>query len=92
MALGFVQSKKDLPASMDLDTMARLCGRSVLRLPPEYANAPLVLPTCLRAMAHYLSQHGEWRERERGCLLASPRSSLGDASTIAALPQWLPPL
>lgn len=41
--------------------MVRLCGKSLLYLPPEYAPCALILPTCLRATAHFLTQHLETR-------------------------------
>ncbi|CAM1507828.1 Fc.00g046760.m01.CDS01 [Cosmosporella sp. VM-42] len=42
---------------IDIQTMVRLCGKSMLYLPAEHAPCALVLPTCLRATAHHLSQH-----------------------------------
>jgi hypothetical protein len=41
-----------------LQSLVRLCGKSVLHLPSEYAPGSLVLPTCFRATAHYLLQYG----------------------------------
>lgn len=35
----------------------RLSGKSVLYLPVDFAPGPLVLPTCIRATAHFLAQH-----------------------------------
>ncbi|KAK3359295.1 hypothetical protein B0T25DRAFT_532528 [Lasiosphaeria hispida] len=41
----------------DLQSLVRLCGKSMLYLPSEYAPCSLVLPTCFRATAQYLVQH-----------------------------------
>ncbi|KAK0635416.1 hypothetical protein B0T17DRAFT_550153, partial [Bombardia bombarda] len=41
----------------DLQSLVRLCGKSILYLPSEYAPGSLVLPTCFRATAQYLVQH-----------------------------------
>ncbi|KAK4179182.1 putative Rho-GTPase-activating protein [Triangularia setosa] len=41
----------------DLQSLVRLCGKSLLYLPSEYAAGSLVLPTCFRATAQYLVQH-----------------------------------
>lgn len=45
----------------DLQELVRLCGSSLLYLPTEYAAGSLAVPTCLRATAQYLVQHGESR-------------------------------
>lgn len=37
--------------------MVRICGKSTLYLPSEYAPSALILPTSIRATAHYLSQN-----------------------------------
>lgn len=37
----------------------RLCGKSFLYLPTEYTPGSLILPTCFRATAQYLVQHGQ---------------------------------
>lgn len=44
----------------DPDSLVRLCGKSTLQMSPEYASGPLVLPTCFRATAQYLIQHGKF--------------------------------
>ncbi|KAM7221728.1 RhoGAP domain containing protein [Rhypophila decipiens] len=49
--------KKDSLRGEDLQSLIRLCGKSILYLPSEYAPGSLVLPTCLRATAQYLVQH-----------------------------------
>ncbi|KAM0421553.1 hypothetical protein ACHAPT_010727 [Fusarium lateritium] len=41
--------------------MVRICGKSTLYLPPEHAPSALILPTSIRATAHYLSQHAPTR-------------------------------
>ncbi|KAK0720452.1 hypothetical protein B0H67DRAFT_485015 [Lasiosphaeris hirsuta] len=41
----------------DLQSLVRLCGKSMLYLPSEYAPCSLILPTCFRATAQYLVQH-----------------------------------
>lgn len=51
--------KKDTLKGEDLQSLVRLCGKSILYLPSEYAPGSLILPTCLRATAQYLVQHGE---------------------------------
>ena len=43
----------------DLQNLGRLCGKSLLYLPAEYAPGSLVLPTCFRATGQYLIQHGK---------------------------------
>lgn len=55
--------KKDTLKDEDLASLVRLCGKSLLYLPSEYAPGALTLPTCLRATAHYLVQHGESVEK-----------------------------
>ncbi|KAM7201735.1 RhoGAP domain containing protein [Naviculisporaceae sp. PSN 640] len=49
--------KRDTLKGEDLQSLVRLCGKSILYLPSEYAPGSLVLPTCLRATAQYLIQH-----------------------------------
>ncbi|KAH7160330.1 hypothetical protein B0J13DRAFT_433968 [Dactylonectria estremocensis] len=49
--------RRETPQSIDIQSMVRLSGKSVLYLPSEHAPSALVLPTCLRATAHYLTQH-----------------------------------
>jgi hypothetical protein len=51
--------KKDALKGKDLEELVRLCGASALYLPAEYAAATLAVPTCFRATAQYLVQHGE---------------------------------
>jgi len=51
--------KRDSLKGEDLQSLVRLCGKSILYLPSEYAPGSLVLPTCFRATAQYLVQHGE---------------------------------
>lgn len=53
-----VQTKRDSFKGESLQTLVRTCGKSVLYLPPEYATGSLMLPTCIRATAQYLVQHG----------------------------------
>lgn len=50
--------KKDRLKDKDLQELARLCGQSLLYLPTEYAAGSLSVPTCFRATAQYLIQHG----------------------------------
>ncbi|KAI1347943.1 hypothetical protein F5Y01DRAFT_329006 [Xylaria sp. FL0043] len=50
--------KRDALKSRDLKTLIRLCGRSPLFLPTDYAPCSLTLPTCFRALAQALVQHG----------------------------------
>lgn len=52
--------KRDSLRGEDLQSLVRLCGKSILYLPSEYAPGSLVLATCLRATAQYLVQHGEF--------------------------------
>ncbi|KAJ4389426.1 hypothetical protein N0V93_006894 [Gnomoniopsis smithogilvyi] len=49
--------KRDSLKDQDLQGLVRLCGKSFLYLPPEYAPGSLILPTCFRATAQYLVQH-----------------------------------
>ncbi|GAB1314288.1 hypothetical protein MFIFM68171_04498 [Madurella fahalii] len=51
-------AKRDSLRDEDLQSLVRLCGKSMVYLPSEYAVGPLVLPTCFRATAQYLVQHG----------------------------------
>ena len=50
--------RRDNLKDEDLQSLVRLCGKSKLYLPQGYAPGELVLPTCLRATAQYLVQHG----------------------------------
>ncbi|POS80506.1 hypothetical protein DHEL01_v201105 [Diaporthe helianthi] len=56
-----VHPKRDSLKDQDLQGLVRLCGKSFLYLPPEYAPGSLVLPTCFRATAQYLVQSGSIR-------------------------------
>ena len=56
--------KKDSLKDKDVQELVRLCGSSLLYLPTEYAPGSLAVPTCLRATAQYLVQHGEWSGSE----------------------------
>ncbi|KAL2019994.1 hypothetical protein VTK56DRAFT_8994 [Thermocarpiscus australiensis] len=51
-------TRRDSLKDEDLQSLVRLCGKSLLYLPSEYAPGSLVLPTCFRATAQYLIQHG----------------------------------
>lgn len=53
------KSKNDKLKDKDLQELVRLCGSSLLYLPSEYAVASLAVPTCFRATAQYLVQHGK---------------------------------
>ncbi|KAI0024524.1 hypothetical protein F4780DRAFT_606550 [Xylariomycetidae sp. FL0641] len=55
------QTGKDGLKDYDLKNLVRLCGKSVLHLPPEYAPCSLVLPTCFRALAQPLVQQADTR-------------------------------
>ncbi|KAG6356650.1 hypothetical protein INS49_014524 [Diaporthe citri] len=46
--------KRDSLKDQDLQGLVRLCGKSFLYLPPEYAPGSLILPTCFRATAQHL--------------------------------------
>lgn len=46
------------PQVHSLQSMITLGGKSLLYLPPEFAPRALLLPTCFRATAQYLVQHG----------------------------------
>ncbi|KAK3684766.1 hypothetical protein B0T22DRAFT_408717, partial [Podospora appendiculata] len=50
-------TRRDILKDEDLQSLVRLCGKSILYLPSEYAPSSLVLPTCFRATAQYLVQH-----------------------------------
>lgn len=65
-----VKIKKDILKDKDLQELVRLCGLSRLYLPAEYAAGSLAVPTCFRATAQYLVQHGKIpRRRENRILL-----------------------
>ncbi|KAK1760706.1 Rho GTPase activation protein [Echria macrotheca] len=59
MALNIVHgaAKRDSLKDEDLQSLVKLCGKSILYLPSEYAPGSLLLPTCFRAAAQYLIQH-----------------------------------
>ncbi|CEJ83970.1 hypothetical protein VHEMI03334 [[Torrubiella] hemipterigena] len=52
-----IHSKRDAPLQLDLISMVRLSGKSLLHLPNEYSPCGLHLPTCLRATAQHLAQN-----------------------------------
>lgn len=51
--------KQDGLKNQDLRALIRLCGKSPLFLPTDYAPFSLMLPTCIRALAQALVQHGK---------------------------------
>lgn len=55
-----LKSKSNTLKDKDLQELVRLCGLSLLYLPTEYAASSLAVPTCFRATAQYLVQHGEF--------------------------------
>lgn len=52
-----IHSKREAPLQLDLISMVRLSGKSLLHLPNEYSPCGLHLPTCLRATAQHLAQN-----------------------------------
>jgi hypothetical protein len=54
-----LKNRNDRLKDKDLQELVRLCGSSLLYLPAEYATGSLVVPTCFRAAAQYLVQHGQ---------------------------------
>ncbi|KAK6452939.1 hypothetical protein FP744_10009190 [Trichoderma asperellum] len=56
-----LRSRTEMYRPVDIPDMVRLTRKSVLRLPPEYAPFPLVLPTSIRATAHYIAQNANTR-------------------------------
>ncbi|KAH8171015.1 CBS domain-containing protein [Sarocladium implicatum] len=50
-------NRRDIPRSLDLQSMVRFSGKSVLYLPTEHAPGAIVLPTCIRATAQYLAHN-----------------------------------
>ena len=60
LAIQLVYPKKDGLKDETLESLVRICGKSRLYLPSEYAPGPLTLPTCFRATGQYLIQHGEF--------------------------------
>lgn len=59
--MGHLRSRTEMYKPVDIPDMVRLTRESVLRLPPEYAPFPLVLPTSIRASAHYIAQNANTR-------------------------------
>ncbi|KAL6401942.1 putative Rho-GTPase-activating protein 6 [Ilyonectria robusta] len=57
LAHNLAHPRRETPKTVDIQSMIRLSGKSVFYLPPEHAPSALVLPTCLRATAHYLAQN-----------------------------------
>ncbi|KAL7915427.1 hypothetical protein GGI35DRAFT_181769 [Trichoderma velutinum] len=57
----FMRSTADAPRIIDVHDLVRLTGSSLLYLPPGFSPCPLVLPTCIRATAHYLAQNPDLR-------------------------------
>ncbi|KAI1008050.1 hypothetical protein K3495_g180 [Podosphaera aphanis] len=53
-----LNAKKDKLKDKDLHELARLCGVSLLYLPSDFAAENLNVPTCFRALAQYLVDHG----------------------------------
>ena len=50
--------RRDALRNEDLQGLVRLCGKSKLYLPADYAPGSLLLPTCFRATAQCLVQNG----------------------------------
>ncbi|KAI1150922.1 hypothetical protein F4825DRAFT_463008 [Nemania diffusa] len=62
VAFNLVNSRKpDGLKNRDLRSLIRLCGKSPLFLPTDYAPFSLTLPTCIRALAQALVQHADTR-------------------------------
>lgn len=59
LSLRLKYAKKDTLKDKDLQELVRLCGLSLIYLPAEYAPGSLAVPTCFRATAQYLIQHGK---------------------------------
>ena len=59
LSLRMKNARKDTLKDKDLQELVRLCGLSLLYLPAEYAPGSLAVPTCFRATAQYLIQHGK---------------------------------
>lgn len=57
--LNSILLRKGPPQSMEIQDLIRVCGKSILYLPPGYSpgGRGLLLPTCIRATAHYLLHH-----------------------------------
>ncbi|KAM3522256.1 hypothetical protein MY4038_008698 [Beauveria bassiana] len=56
-----IHSRREALSVLDLQSMVRLSGKSSLYLPTEYAPCALILPTCIRATAQYVSQYANTR-------------------------------
>lgn len=54
----YSQPSKGPSRVIGLEEIIRICGKNLLHLPLEYAPSPLVVPTCVRATAHYLVENG----------------------------------
>lgn len=57
LALHLTQRQNDATRTMELQDMIRIGGKSLLYLPAGYAPSALLLPTGIRATAHYIAQH-----------------------------------
>ncbi|OAA66857.1 RhoGAP [Niveomyces insectorum RCEF 264] len=55
---GLKKDTVDALKNQSLQTLVRICGKSLFYLPSEYATRSLMLPTCFRAAAQYLVQNG----------------------------------
>lgn len=53
--------KPDVYTPVSLADLERLTGKSLLRLPPDFAPFPLVIPTCLRACVQKLVENANTR-------------------------------
>lgn len=56
-----IHSRREPPKIVDIQTMVRLSGKSILYLPQEYSPCSLILPTCIRATAQYIAQNATTR-------------------------------
>lgn len=61
LAHHLVHQRREPTKTIDIQSMVRLSGKSILYLPAEHAPSALALPTCLHATAHYLAQHAATR-------------------------------
>ena len=61
VAHGLVASLHGPQKPVDLQSMNRLSGKSVLYLPRDHTPGSLVLPTCIRATAQHLAQNNTAR-------------------------------
>lgn len=60
-AHNLIQKGREPQRLIDIQAMVRISGKSMLYLPHDFAPGSLVLPTCLRATAQFLSQHATTR-------------------------------